>query len=302
MTDTTITTTTDTAMLSPTLTPRAHLLQWLAAQDTPESPFTAAINSADLVRGRGTTHELVTDLLVMQRVLEVTEGELPEELEPAFDAITKALASKVDNVCDFLDNIEIRANALKAEIDRLTARKKALDGEYKRLEAYFLMQLQRSGETKWEGEHGRALSLRKSAPKLEVVAPALVPAAYQNTETVVTTDARKLLADAKAAGGELYKLDHMDITVRDGHQLLVYRPDGSDVVTVCEVPDTVTALTEDDVNAVRDAEGEDAPWFSQYRAQNFVDVQRNPDTPAQWLLTTRTLYARTVVTQSLQVR
>ena len=293
---------TPTTAVVPT-SPRAMLVAWLQAQqpDDSEPGESATAPSLDLVRDQprtGTTHELVTDLLIMQRVLDMTGGELPEALEPAFDAITTALAQKVDRVCDYFDGEDARSAALAAEIKRLTARKKAIDNGVASLQQYFRLQMQRMNVTKWEGDLGRSLSLRKSAPKLRVVRADKVPSAYQSTEVVVSTDARALLADTKAAGGALYVIEPMTLEADEGMIYVAVPRDDVAMVSVIQVPDD-TPL--DDADALQELALNTPPAWLYDRAA-FVSLQRNPDNVRQCLIEARVLVAETFVEFSLSVR
>lgn len=284
-------------------TPRAALLAWLQAQATDDSEpgESAASPSFDLVRDQprtGTTHELVSDLLIMQRVLDMTGGELPAELEPVFDAITTALARKVDRVCDYFDTEEARSAVLAAEIKRLQTRKKAIDSGIERMQGYFVMQMKRMGVTVWEGELGRSFSLRKTAPKLRVVRADKVPSAYQSTEVVVSTDARALLADTKKAGGALYVIEPLTIEAPEGMIYVSVRRDDVDMVSVIEVPDD-TPL--DDADALQELALSTPPAYL-YAADQFVSLQRNPDNPRQCLIEARVLVAETYVDFTPMVR
>ena len=75
-------------------------------------------------------YELTQDVLYLQELLE--SGEIDEQVY-ADSVESMCVDGKIENVCRVVRNLEAKATAYKAEIDRMTARKKTVENGVKRL-------------------------------------------------------------------------------------------------------------------------------------------------------------------------
>lgn len=92
-------------------------------------------------------YELTQDVLYLQALLE--EGEIDEEVYR--DSVeSMCVESKLEDICKVMKNLEAKASAYKAEIDRMTARKKTLDNGVKRLKESMLTYMLASNTKKKE--------------------------------------------------------------------------------------------------------------------------------------------------------
>lgn len=75
-------------------------------------------------------YELTQSVMELQELLEA--GDIDEQVYA--DSIeSMCIDGKLENICKMMKNLEAKANAYKAEIDRMTARKRALENGAKRL-------------------------------------------------------------------------------------------------------------------------------------------------------------------------
>lgn len=94
-----------------------------------------------------TVYELTQNALYLQELLE--QGDIDEQVYR--DSLESMCADdKLESCCMVIKNLEHRAAAYKAEIDRMTARKKTLENSVKRLKASMLDYLETSNTPKVE--------------------------------------------------------------------------------------------------------------------------------------------------------
>ncbi len=77
---------------------------------------------------------------------EIESGEEAQAFTELFDWLQGTLEEKVAGICAVYRNTEAEAEAIKAEIDRLTKRKKALENKAQRLKDYLLYNLEAVGQ------------------------------------------------------------------------------------------------------------------------------------------------------------
>jgi DNA repair exonuclease SbcCD ATPase subunit len=135
--------------------------------------------------------------------------ELREALDPLAGDVTDAsaevlaklehlemsLEDKVDGVLRRFKEWEAEAEALRAEEDRLKARRKTLESTMSRLRQYLEASLV-AGNLKQVRTKLFTVALQKSPPRVAVDNEMDVPGHYHIVETVI--DKRKLLEDLKA--------------------------------------------------------------------------------------------------------
>lgn len=98
---------------------------------------------------------------------EIEDGEEAQAYTELFDWLQGTLEEKVEGVCAVYRNTEAEADAIKAEIDRLSKRKKALENKAQRLKDYLLYNLEALGQSKvksgiWE------VSVKTNPPSCKV--------------------------------------------------------------------------------------------------------------------------------------
>lgn len=114
-------------------------------------------------------YELVDLRRVIDNALEATEGELTDDIAAALDAWTEKFDAKAESIALYLVDLEGDAAKIKAEEERLAARRKAITARCEWLERYVKQGMEATGRTKIEGAL-KTLSLRKNA-RLEELVP-----------------------------------------------------------------------------------------------------------------------------------
>ena len=92
-------------------------------------------------------YDLTQDMLYLQGLLE--EGEIDEQVY--LDSVeAMCVEGKIENICKFVKNLEYKAAAYKAEIDRMSARKKTIENSISRLKESMLAHMVTVGQKKVE--------------------------------------------------------------------------------------------------------------------------------------------------------
>lgn len=91
----------------------------------------------------------------------------PEALADTLESIDDEFETKVDSIACIIKDELATADAIKKEIDALTARMKRHESTAEQLKAYTMQQMQAVGKSKIETAHN-VISLAKKAPTLEV--------------------------------------------------------------------------------------------------------------------------------------
>lgn len=141
-------------------------------------------------------YELKNEFMTLWAILEDAEAS-DDAILGAFETATEDLADKLENCCKYIKNEEATIDGLKAEIDRLNARKKAKENAIERLKGLMKGALDAAGEKKLPcGTF--TCSIQNNPPKAVVdVSIADVPAKYLIPQAP-TVDKKLILADLKA--------------------------------------------------------------------------------------------------------
>lgn len=92
-------------------------------------------------------YELTGDLMYLQNLLE--NGDIDEQVYK--DSVeSMCVDSKFESICMVMKNLEAQASAYKAEIDRMTARKKTLENGIQRLKDSMMNYMLQSNDKKIE--------------------------------------------------------------------------------------------------------------------------------------------------------
>lgn len=91
----------------------------------------------------------------------------PEALADTLESIDDEFETKVDSIACIIKDELATAEAIKKEIDALTARMKRHEATAEQLKAYTMQQMQAVGKSKIETAHN-VVSVAKKAPTLEI--------------------------------------------------------------------------------------------------------------------------------------
>lgn len=130
-----------------------------------------------------TLYDMGAELVQIQTALESFEEMEPAEAEALLQAaITEylgqgAVVKKIDGYCGYIQTLDSMADSIKAEEQRLAARRKARENMATRLKEALFMFLETSGRERVEGALFTA-SVQASPPAVEVVDASIVPDEY----------------------------------------------------------------------------------------------------------------------------
>lgn len=128
-----------------------------------------------------TLQDLADEAIALDAIIGMDEGEYSEDTEALERDLAEKLATKGDAYGDFMRDRETKIGALKAEEQRLAARRRTLENQVARVKLYAAHALQRMNRTKVEGERW-TLSLAKNPPRVVLaddVLPELLPPGFQ---------------------------------------------------------------------------------------------------------------------------
>lgn len=164
-------------------------------------------------------YEITSDIQRRMDALQerLDDGEMPppddDEVTALLGLIDGDLTDKLAQYRFVMLNLDAKTTAYKAEIDRLTKRKTAIDNSLKRLKNAVFIAIQASGKKKFEFETGK-IWVQKSPPSVRLdINPEHLPEAYQkHTITADTTAIKKALqADVQIDGAALVHGEHLRI-------------------------------------------------------------------------------------------
>lgn len=143
----------------------------------------------------------------------ILEDELADEeaITDAFQVATEDLADKLENCCKYIKNTEAEIAGLKAEEERLYARRKTKENAIKRLKELMKMAMNAAGEKKLVcGTF--TTSLQDNAPSVVLDESYIenIPQEYLRIKEP-EVDRKKMLEDLKA-GKNLEGLAHLEVT------------------------------------------------------------------------------------------
>lgn len=112
-----------------------------------------------------TLYELTNDYLAL---LAMADEDVDEEvLKDTMEGIEGELEDKADSYVTVIKELEAEAEKFKAEIDRLSARKKALENNAQRIKKNLEKAMIDTGKTKFKTEHF-SYAIQKNAPSLKI--------------------------------------------------------------------------------------------------------------------------------------
>lgn len=115
-----------------------------------------------------TLYELADLKQIIDRALEVSEGELTDDIASALDAWEEAFPAKVQNIALYIKDLEGDAAKVKAEEERLAAKRASYLNRAKWLTSYVQTQMERTGLDSAGGPLARMV-LQNNPPRVEPV-------------------------------------------------------------------------------------------------------------------------------------
>lgn len=111
-------------------------------------------------------YELTDDFLRIQEMMEDPELD-PQTLADTLEAIEGELEIKAENYAKVMKNLEGDIVAIKAEIDRLTAKKRAIENNIKNMKATLQNVMEVTGKTKFKTDLF-SFGIQKNAPSVVI--------------------------------------------------------------------------------------------------------------------------------------
>jgi hypothetical protein len=111
-------------------------------------------------------YEITDDFLRIQDMMEDPELD-PQTLADTLEAIEGELEIKAENYAKVMKNLEGDIVAIKAEIDRLTAKKRAIENNIKNMKATLQSVMEVTGKTKFKTDLF-SFGIQKNAPSVVI--------------------------------------------------------------------------------------------------------------------------------------
>lgn len=125
-------------------------------------------------------------------------GELTqEEIQEQGNDLALALKNKSTSIIGYVRNSELMSEAIKNEIDRLTAMKKAVDNKIDKFKEYVKENMQQLEVEKIETELG-TLSIAKNPASVEIYDETLITDEYKKEKVTISIDKTAIKNDLKA--------------------------------------------------------------------------------------------------------
>ena len=109
-------------------------------------------------------YSLTADFLRIQEMMEDPELD-PQTLADTMEAVEGELEMKAESYAKVMKNLEADVAGIKAEIDRLSERKKTIENNIKRMKEALQYSMETTGKTKFKTELF-SFSVRNNAPKV----------------------------------------------------------------------------------------------------------------------------------------
>lgn len=111
-----------------------------------------------------TLYEITSDYMQLMQMMEDPEMD-PQILADTMEGIEGELEVKAESYAKVMKNLEADVVGIKAEIDRLSERKKTIENNIKRMKESLQFSMETTGKTKFKTELF-SFSVRNNAPKV----------------------------------------------------------------------------------------------------------------------------------------
>lgn len=152
------------------------------------------------VRERLSLYELGDEVVALENLVAMDEGEWTDEHEALEKELMEKLVAKADAFGGYVRNLEATAAACKAEAQRLSARQKACENRVASLKEFACAALQRMGKTELKGELF-TLANQPNNPSVEVTVEAeKLPAEYVRVVPATKEPDKRAILEALQQG------------------------------------------------------------------------------------------------------
>lgn len=155
-----------------------------------------------------TIYEITNDYLQLMQMMEDPELD-PQTLADTMEGIEGELEDKADNYARVMKNMEADLNGIKAEIERLSTRKKTIENNIKRMKEALQFSMETTGKTKFKTELF-SFGIRKNAPAVVMDEPYIENVPERFLKYSDPTINRSAIKEAIQNGEDLEGLAHLE--------------------------------------------------------------------------------------------
>jgi hypothetical protein len=153
-------------------------------------------------------YEITNDYLQIMAMLEDSDLD-PQTLADTMEGIEGEFEIKAENYAKVMKNLEGDILAIKTEIDRLTAKKKALENNIKNMKSTLQTAMETTGKTKFKTELF-SFGIRKNAPAVVMDEPYIENVPERFLKYSDPTINRSAIKEAIQNGEDLEGLAHLE--------------------------------------------------------------------------------------------
>lgn len=153
-------------------------------------------------------YQITQDYLQIMSMMEDPELD-PKTLADTMEGIEGELEDKADNYARVMKNMEADLNGIKAEIDRLSTRKKTIENNIKRMKEALQFSMETTGKTKFKTELF-SFGIRKNAPAVIMDEPYIENVPERFLKYSDPTINRTAIKEAIQNGEDLEGLAHLE--------------------------------------------------------------------------------------------
>jgi sugar-specific transcriptional regulator TrmB len=155
-----------------------------------------------------TLYEITSDYMQLMQMMEDPELD-PQTLADTMEGIEGELEDKADNYARVMKNMEADLNGIKAEIERLSTRKKTIENNIKRMKEALQFSMETTGKTKFKTELF-SFGIRKNAPAVVMDEPYIENVPERFLKYSDPTINRSAIKEAIQNGEDLEGLAHLE--------------------------------------------------------------------------------------------
>ena len=153
-------------------------------------------------------YEITQDYMTILAMMEDPELN-PQTLADTMEGIEGELEVKAESYAKVMKNLEADVSAIKAEIDRLSERKKTIENNIKNMKRALMMAMETTGKTKFKTELF-SFGIRKNAPAVIMDEPYIENVPERFLKYSEPTINRSAIKEAIQNGEDLEGIAHLE--------------------------------------------------------------------------------------------
>lgn len=155
-----------------------------------------------------TLYEITNDYMQLMQMMEDPEMD-PQTLSDTMEGIEGELEVKAESYAKVMKNLEADVVGIKAEIDRLSERKKTIENNIKKMKETLQFAMETTGKTKFKTELF-SFGIRKNAPAVVMDEPYIENVPERFLKYSDPTINRAAIKEAIQNGEDLEGLAHLE--------------------------------------------------------------------------------------------